>query len=1273
MSALVNRGSRPSKRSVKDLPDSHVRTSVRSRIFPKRIKDKVEPSEPRVIESKLVIRPQDLLVLKFDFVNLKLKVREEEPYLIPDGEGDALIIVGFPPQNIAEKAFFMSAGNNLPAEIPDPDIPGEVKNVETVEDPLDAPPIDTRISEESRIVFKVPSKETRIPYTISGLLDAISRFEMSVPACALPPRLLEAQVIFFDQDLMTVKKADLSRMEGIILATRARQRLRAQGPFRVQKHEALTKLERPIDQHLIIDSKEHTSEVGTGLRVGLVKADVLKEVAEAIVGSLLLQPRLEKPGPKETAIESPYRLIISPSKLGAWAHSPEPVRQGDADRTELWHTRLGTRTKNGIDETSHENRIIRAVWARGDFDPDPRETPIELPEFRMSLDDYDRHNIVHLSSNYHIREDPGYYQPRPIDVNLLMLSSLGTWMDVEGAWDPPAGVPLSVEKWIHRGTMGRDHYVKVVYRGFLFPFGHRASLIKITERKFHPNISGNPAYLRQRMFIVVQEKEKLYGDSKLYYDGDDDERFGEFYSHQLPLRKVQLETLITPDLDDPNLSAVFTGVGWPRAQDAFWAKVRNELFHFKIIATDITGNVTKFTAPLIWINKDINENQERLHDVAYFYENDVKHPYGNQSNLDGQFIAYAPTKKPDDTSFETTSLEFGAEVPYNVVTFNNLPKEWPHFHPVTREAQLMIPALRKLSDISQAGKFKYYSVYLKKGFSQTTNIGEIILEAVTTLPIDFSSKGKSTGALVTPNLQMSGLSRSLGPVAGSISTLAAGTFDPASFFPDNALMFGCIKLKEVIEGFGVGNLLKVPRFIGERLNKVERFLRDLERLRLELDDIAVNYDNLNTQITNLKDKIIDLTNEVGSPDDLIPIINALVNELENFVLPIEIPDGITKVINARISDILLFAHAVGEAVDLIDNFVSGFELATALDARFEWRPTLKQWGISASDPIFIPPPKGLLIAVEAKAKDNANSKQTFSITSSMEDFELRLIAPYTFIKLKFKKVQFTVEAGKKPDIDVEIENIVFDGALSFVETLKDLIPLTGFSDPPSIDVDASGIKASYTLALPNISIGVFSIENMSIGAGFEIPFVGDPLSFYFKFCERENPALLTVSCFGGGFFFGITLNPDGIYLLEAAIEFGANASVDFGVASGGVSVMAGLYFKMETYPEEVATLAGYFRMRGHVRALGIVTVSIELYLEMSYESGSGKCVGRASLKIEIDLWLFSVSITITCEKKFAGSGSDPTFAQLMSPYRVDPADPTSPEVQPWEEYCTAFA
>jgi hypothetical protein len=283
----------------------------------------------------------------------------------------------------------------------------------------------------------------------------------------------------------------------------------------------------------------------------------------------------------------------------------------------------------------------------------------------------------------------------------------------------------------------------------------------------------------------------------------------------------------------------------------------------------------------------------------------------------------------------------------------------------------------------------------------------------------------------------------------------------------------------------------------------------------------------------------------------------------------------------------------------------------------------------------------------------------FSVTCSLDNFKIDI----EVLELQFERVQFRSVAGKKPEVDVVFTAFLFKGPLSFVQTLRELIPVDGFSDPPDVQVTPEGITAGFSVGLPNIAIGVFSLENLSLAAGFNVPFVGPPLSTWFKFCTRENPSRLTVSLFGGGFYFGLTADAGGLTVLEGAIEFGAAASVDFGVASGSVSVMAGLYFKIEG---SAYTLAGYFRMRGEVEALGLVSVSIELYLEMRYESASGKCVGTATINLEIDVAMFSTTISISCTKKFAGANGDPTLAELLDVA----SDATSAD---WNAYCDAFA
>ena len=67
----------------------------------------------------------------------------------------------------------------------------------------------------------------------------------------------------------------------------------------------------------------------------------------------------------ETAIEAPFRLILSPHAYSAWAHSPKPVVSQRTGRSELWHTRLAVRKEGEApDEKNQGYRTVRAIWAR---------------------------------------------------------------------------------------------------------------------------------------------------------------------------------------------------------------------------------------------------------------------------------------------------------------------------------------------------------------------------------------------------------------------------------------------------------------------------------------------------------------------------------------------------------------------------------------------------------------------------------------------------------------------------------------------------------------------------------------------------------------------------------------------------------------------------------------------------------------------------------------------------------------------------------------------
>jgi hypothetical protein len=340
----------------------------------------------------------------------------------------------------------------------------------------------------------------------------------------------------------------------------------------------------------------------------------------------------------------------------------------------------------------------------------------------------------------------------------------------------------------------------------------------------------------------------------------------------------------------------------------------------------------------------------------------------------------------------------------------------------------------------------------------------------------------------------------------------------------------------------------------------------------------------------------------------------------------------------------------------------------------------------------------------------AAPEPAIDIYCALRDFSLQLIPiPLgPFVTLHFDILEFMISTGKSPDVNVKLGGIEFDGCLSFVNTLQQLIPLDGFSDPPALSVTAAGIAASYSLGpLPTIPIGVFLLQNVSLGAGFRVPFVVDPLEVDFNFCTREQPFLLTVTVFGGGGYFLMKARPKDIYV-EAALEFGAAVSVNLGTATGGVYVLAGIMFAMDG---DAPHLSGFLRMGGNVSVLGLISMSIELDMDLNWVPELQSVIGQATITVEVSVLFFSEAVSISCQKQFAGSPPPPTSTPAMTAARPaalapaaahapaavataqggavpisrsatapPPPPPTFKDLMqpdgarfPWRDYCRAFA
>ena len=272
------------------------------------------------------------------------------------------------------------------------------------------------------------------------------------------------------------------------------------------------------------------------------------------------------------------------------------------------------------------------------------------------------------------------------------------------------------------------------------------------------------------------------------------------------------------------------------------------------------------------------------------------------------------------------------------------------------------------------------------------------------------------------------------------------------------------------------------------------------------------------------------------------------------------------------------------------------------------------------------------------------SKSTSTIVGQIRDFAINLFGNNDtyFMQIPFNSLTFRAEKGKKTDVDVDVGDVAFEGALSFVQDLASLLSFDGSG--LTVTTAGSAIQVLLTLAVPSIGVGVFSLENLAISVGCAIPYDGSPVRFTFDFCSRENPFQLMVMMFGGGGFVGLQIGIDGVELLEFSFDFGAGISIDIGIASGSIELMGGVYFSVTTEHNaphadvEELDFTAYIKASGGISALGIVSISVELYLALTYEGPNPQLLaGDATLTVSVHILFFGGSISISVHKEFENS------------------------------------
>jgi hypothetical protein len=359
------------------------------------------------------------------------------------------------------------------------------------------------------------------------------------------------------------------------------------------------------------------------------------------------------------------------------------------------------------------------------------------------------------------------------------------------------------------------------------------------------------------------------------------------------------------------------------------------------------------------------------------------------------------------------------------------------------------------------------------------------------------------------------------------------------------------------------------------------------------------------------------------------------------------------------------APAQQNAPEIRSKLLPSSKHPTSVSTHIQWSPQLSDY---SQGPLTIkfnqvgPSSLTLKAAVERNLTGGPPSSQ---ITGELKSFQLSL---FDVVNLTVESIKFQSINGQKSKIGAKLPKdnpVSFTGPLEFVQKLAEILPPGIFGGSgPKIQLLSDKIRATLTIGLPTISVGVFSLEHISFMAGIDLPYIDGKPAFEFAFCSRSSPFLLTVECIGGGGFIHLVVDTAGVEMVEGALEFGGEFSFDVGIASGGVHIMAGIYFQLKhtQNPDgQSSTITGFVDLGGEVSILGIISISLDLNLSLSYQDTNGKksVQGKATLTVSIHIIFFSISASVSVEKSFGSSGGDPRVSDVLTA-----AD--------WNEYALAF-
>ncbi len=911
--------------------------------------------------------------------------------------------------------------------------------------------------------------------------------------------------------------------------------------------------------------------------------------AAALFGSEGVQ-YLQAPTNQQTAIEMPWSVVLSPlDKYNQWSHPVSLSLAQGASRYELWRTRLtapqAASSTPGNPLVPDGGGAVRAVW---NMDTDISGTATLLSKTPPDPNNLgglgvistntptDRWNLVHATSDLSLKGRAD------ITTRKLWLSARGGFADWHGTWDINPKQD-SLTDWAQLSTVGRDQYVRVVEAGYLFPWGLPAVKTTISEREFQlrpaPDYRSEAA-LRQITFLTVLDPSATY-----YTAGSANPK------NALPFSSIKTLTLRTPPVNTPAFAST----------DAM--EIQNldgTQFPFHFVGTDWAGRQISFSAAALFIQGTVlggSAAAQNLAGIVDAYRKLGATDPRRFSDLGGQKVAFAPAAALGGTDHAVTSITWGSGIPASG-TLPFLPSLCTQITPGTATNAQAVIRLAAAEQISGGGhlpgnatpSFAYHPSYVQNGFGGA-NKGEVYLTNAAVAGENSLSEPQaqmiygngSGGGLLTPNIAISAISRSVGPVAGTVENIVAGKFDPADYFAQ-------LESAKFLGGLTLGDVLGVVNdFTGGLIPQDRRAHDDPQSTNPQIPQISYSLQQNPADPSNPADQQLVTTINWSPPfrdtsgDNPIFITGPSDNITGNFAANLTAvitssvahPTDASYQINGELDNFGLLLLTDDAALIEIDFAALTFSKATGSKAKV----TPSGISVNFQGPLAFLNDLEQLFAAYCNFSgedDGATGGASVSVTPAGVVAELSVAIP-------------PIELGM-----FTLAGIGFDAILT--------VPLDGVS-ATTFEFDFANANDPFT-----ISAGIFG------GGGY----------FQIVLFTHDIKSI-TLS-----FDFGAMMAID-LYVASG------QASIVAGFSFTELT--------SPTAPKKQITLIGFVKLGGSLTILGIFSVSLEFDLQLEYQSATGTLTGTASMEISVGIFCLHVSFSASATATFAGGGGASSTSQ----------------------------